>query len=310
MNNADAANYTCVINSTCATSVTTNVAALTIGTSPTITLQPFSAVICLNQQASFNVKVTNATSYQWQFKPTGGSYSDLVDGGQVSGATSDYLIINNSTFANRGNYRCIIVGGTCSGGISSAVASLNFESPLIVSEPLSQSLCINQTATFSLVALGNNLTYQWVRNGADLTDDSRISGSTTSQLSISGLDYSDDATYYCKVQGLCPPPAYSDNVDLTVNFCTDVTSVSDVQTMNLYPNPNTGQFVFEANRLMPGTLKYEVLNTLGEIVSVQEYTTTGQENRAFNLMGQASGIYMLRITNNDKQYWQRIVVEK
>src|SRR5690606_38497972 len=118
-----------VINSSCGTVITSNQVTLTVGTGITITKQPISSVICLGQAASFTIQAPGAVTYQWQFKPAAGSYMDMANGSGISGVNTPTLIISGTQFDNRGNYRCVVTGESCSGGVYSAAASLSFQSP-------------------------------------------------------------------------------------------------------------------------------------------------------------------------------------
>ncbi len=307
----DAATYTCVVSSACGAPITSSNAELTVGVSTVVFLQqPVSAVICMNQQAAFFVTATGGISYQWQFKPTAGVYANISDGGGITGANTATLIINNAQFVNRGNYRCIVGSGACSGGSASAAASLSFESPMVISEPLSQSLCNTQTAIFSLVALGNNLSYQWIKNGSAMTNGGKVSGANSATLSISNIDASDDATYYCIVQGLCPPPALSDNVTLFVGFCTDVEEANRENVFTVYPNPSEGVFHVELNRFTGDKLNYDVFNTLGEIVYTGQLEGGGSISSTIDIGEKAAGVYLLRLRYGETQIWERLVLEK
>jgi|GEM_PF-1184313 len=62
-------------------------------------------------------------------------------------------------------------------------------SPSITTDPVSQTLSPGSTVTFSVVATGPNLTYSWQKNGTVL------SGQTSSVLSISNLQPSDNGSY-------------------------------------------------------------------------------------------------------------------
>lgn len=53
-----------------------------------------------------------------------------------------------------------------------------------------------ESVTFSVGAYGSTpVSYQWRRDGVDLSDDARISGATTAELTISGLIESDEGSY-------------------------------------------------------------------------------------------------------------------
>ncbi len=306
----DADTYVCVISSTCGAPVTSNTVTLTVGAGVAITKQPISSVICLGQSASFTIQAPGATGFQWQFKPAAGSYADLPNGSGVSGTTTSTLIITGTQFSNRGNYRCVVSGGSCSGGVFSAAASLSFQSPSIASQPLSQSVCSGQTVTFSLVALGNNLTYQWVKNGVNVANGGRISGAQSATLKIINADLTDEATYFCQVTGLCPPPTYSDDVDLTLTTCTGIEDAIEGNLFNVYPNPSTGIYHLDMDMYAAGTLTYEVFNTLGESITQDEVHGEGKVISVIDLSTQVAGVYIIKLSYDDKHAWIRLVLEK
>lgn len=65
----------------------------------------------------------------------------------------------------------------------------------ISSEPQSQTICQSSATNLSVIANGTNLTYQWRKNGVNLTDGGTISGATTANLNISSTVLA-DAGYY------------------------------------------------------------------------------------------------------------------
>jgi hexosaminidase len=68
--------------------------------------------------------------------------------------------------------------------------------PSIVSQPASQTVSVSNTVIFSVTATSNApLSYQWLANGANLTDNGRISGSQSNVLTISSALFSDAGPY-------------------------------------------------------------------------------------------------------------------
>ena len=68
--------------------------------------------------------------------------------------------------------------------------------PFILTSPVSQSVLIHSNALFTAVALGGEpLTYQWQKDGVNLADDGRISGSSTNSLTIASLVIADAGGY-------------------------------------------------------------------------------------------------------------------
>ena len=72
--------------------------------------------------------------------------------------------------------------------------------PQISTQPQSQPISAGATVSFSVQAQGSApLGYHWYRNGLPLTDDTRISGSANSTLSIAGVLSSDAGTYTARI---------------------------------------------------------------------------------------------------------------
>lgn len=91
------------------------------------------------------------------------------------------------------------------------------DAPSITTQPASQTVSAGQTVTFSVTASGNTpLSYQWYKNDAALTDDSRINGATSSTLIITDVQESDAGRYTVTVTNNTGSAISSEAV-LTVN---------------------------------------------------------------------------------------------
>jgi hypothetical protein len=73
----------------------------------------------------------------------------------------------------------------------------------IAGHPSDLSLLPGETAVFSVRAGGPVSSYQWRRNGVNLSDGGRISGSATATLTITHVRLSDEGAYDCVVTGDC-----------------------------------------------------------------------------------------------------------
>ncbi len=69
--------------------------------------------------------------------------------------------------------------------------------PSIIAHPQSQTVCESDNVTFTVVADGTGLTYQWKKGG------SNISGETSTSYTISGVVSGDAGDYTCEVIGTC-----------------------------------------------------------------------------------------------------------
>jgi hypothetical protein len=96
------------------------------GASPVISTQPQSISVFTNNTAVFNVPTvsSNAVSFQWAAAATGsgGPYTNLSNGGQVSGAASPILTVANLTPANALDY--VVIATNVFGSVTSSPATL------------------------------------------------------------------------------------------------------------------------------------------------------------------------------------------
>ena len=116
--------------------------------------------------------------------------------------------------------------------------ALESTSALISSQPISQSVCLGQPVTFSVSATGTGLTYQWRKNGVDIT------GATDSSYTIDTVAISDTGNYDVSVIGICNPIATSDIAVLKIgapkpaDFTTYSPAVCQGQSGVSYIIPN------------------------------------------------------------------------
>lgn len=85
--------------------------ALGVVVPPSITSQPQSSTIDEGLNTSFTVAATGSTplSYQWQLSSVGGTvFTNLANGGRISGATSPTLTITNVALGDTADYRVVV----------------------------------------------------------------------------------------------------------------------------------------------------------------------------------------------------------
>jgi gliding motility-associated-like protein len=221
--------YNVVITGACAPNATSINVSLTVGTGPVITTEPVNQTACIGDLVSFSVVATGSgLSYQWR-KGT----IDLIDGVSISGATTDILTIDPVSALDAATDYNVVVSGSCAPNDTSIFVSLTVgTSPTIASEPVDQSVCIGDSATFSVVASGNGLNYQWRKGLVDLVDGANISGATTDTLTIYPVSALDVATdYNVVISGGCAPDVTSVNVSLEIGASTVITTVPVSQTV-------------------------------------------------------------------------------
>ena len=77
---------------------------------------------------------------------------------------------------------------------------LAVDPPQITEHPKSQSVPIGGEAAFKVEVTGDDLTFQWQKNGSNLQNDGNCSGTDTKILSIRHVRKSDVGGYRCLVK--------------------------------------------------------------------------------------------------------------
>lgn len=206
--------------------VTASTATITINT------QPVGASACDGGSTSFTVSASGTTNlgYQWQFAPSANpsNFADLVDGGEISGATTTTLNLS-VTATSAGVYRCRVSGDNASpvttNGVTLLVTgSCNTTPPVF--EPKNLKTVVGGLVTLDLVPLITT-----TNNNLDINSISIVtpppSGATTSiSDGVLTIDYSavtfvgteEVEVSACDLDGSCSTQTFSIEVagDLVV----------------------------------------------------------------------------------------------
>ena len=152
-----------------------------IGSLPFITVQPRGLAVVQGDDATFSVTANSASSltYQWQFNNT-----NILD------ATTNFYTVTNAQPADAGIYSVIL--SNSAGGITSSNAVLTVAtSPLITTNPASQTVNEGDNATFTVSAIGiAPLFYQWRFNGTNINDATANFYTVTNAQAVSEGAYS------------------------------------------------------------------------------------------------------------------------
>ena len=227
--------YRSVVSGTCTPPDTSLSALLTVSLLPAISVHPVSDTVCAGSDTAFFVVTAtgDGLSYQWQVN-SGSGWNDIVAAGSnptYAGWTTAVLLVNGTIASNDGyQYRCV-VSGSCTPSVTSNAATLSVHFPPVIStQPANDTICENDSTTFSVSATGGALSYQWQVNSGSGWNDIVAAGSnptyagwTTSILSVNGVIASNDGNQYrCVVTGDCAPSATSNAGMLTVTPATAI----------------------------------------------------------------------------------------
>jgi uncharacterized repeat protein (TIGR03803 family) len=204
-----------------------------------ITGQPADQAVFTGATALFTVATFGAApvSYQWQ------EYGiNLTNGGNISGANAATLRISNVTDTDAAAYSVVVSNAVNSVTSDEAVLELIFSPPGITTQPVSQTVVAGTTASFTVVAFGDQpLSYQWQENGTNLTDGGAISGSATTSLTISTVTSANAGTYSVIVSNAIRM-ASSANAVLTVVPATP--PGASMSSVHLFSGGSDGAFPY------------------------------------------------------------------
>lgn len=183
---ADAGTYQCVVFS-CNTSASSDVVQVTVGDAPAITKQPLPRLVCEGDSASFFVGATGADlRYQW-----------LKNGAPMPGDTASVLRFDRVTLLDEATYSCR-VEGSCTPGLTTSSVKLDItELPVIRTQPVDRALREGDTLTLSVEAGGEELVYQWFRDGK------AIPSGKSRLLRVVSVTRADSGVYTCMVFNRC-----------------------------------------------------------------------------------------------------------
>lgn len=181
----DGFQYRCIISGDFAADVTSADAVLNV-----VTIPSAPSVVdgsgCLNTSITLTASGSTDSNYRWYDAPTGGS--------PLTGEVNS--VYNTPTLAATSSFFVSINENGCESPRVEAVANVLLPATL-TSQPQDETVNVGGTATFTVTASGDNLTYQWQKDGSDLDNE------TSSSLSLSDVIPSDAGFYVCVVTSSC-----------------------------------------------------------------------------------------------------------
>ncbi len=155
---------------------------------PVITSQPQPSNLTVQVGSNVTMAVAasgNSLSYEWRKnnQPISGNAS----------AITPTLNLTDVQLADAGNYTAVVTNP--GGSVTSNPVTLNVSvdpvppPPSIVTQPAATTAPVGSPASLSVAATGDNLFYQWFKNGA------LIPGATQAALNFAGVQINDSADY-------------------------------------------------------------------------------------------------------------------
>lgn len=157
-------------------------AVVSISSEPATTL-----TVSEGNNITLSVTATGAgdLSYQWKYGTTG-----------IYGATTESLTITRFYKENEGFYYVTITDDDGSVDSTGTTVTLSNTTPVLVAQSLSKTVEEGADVTFNVSASGDDLKYQWYKNGNAITDEE------TASLLLEDVVATDKGSYTCKIYNI------------------------------------------------------------------------------------------------------------
>lgn len=163
---------------------------------PVFSVQPADSTrVCFGGTVTLTGTASNANSYQWLRNNV-----PVVNGSNITGATTNTLTITNFGGANLGNYTLRATGPCVQTTSNIAHVVLGAPAAVTTQPQVSQNICVGNAFNLSVVASEAG-GYQWYRNGNPLSNGGDVGGATSSTLSIINADAGDIGAYTVAIAG-------------------------------------------------------------------------------------------------------------
>jgi len=238
-------------------------------------------------QTYFTYPVYSATSYTWTL-PTG-----------WIGSSNTSSI--NVTAGNEPGEISVIANNSCGSG---AFTSLVIRVDTTPSKPgdITGNAYVNagQSQSYSINILNGVSGYNWSLSGGG----NIITGQNASKVDV---NWQTPGTYILSVNAAnnC-----GISTDQRLTLKVSAANIEDSYSLQLFPNPSSGQFFVKAKRVQDKVINVEVLNMAGQLIF-----RTGKKQGAndytqpINLDKMAAGIYAVKIMIDDKVYVRSVMIK-
>ena len=162
--------YQCVLGNECGNVLSNNTISVTVVPNPTASITAGGPTnFCGPGSVTLNANTGTGLTYQWR-----------LNGVDISGATTDSYIVNNTT----GNYSCVVSSAGCSTTSNTIAVSIPTSAPVAsITAGGSTTFCSGGSVTLSATT-GSGFTYQWRNNTVNISGATNTTYNSTTSGSI------------------------------------------------------------------------------------------------------------------------------
>ena len=260
---------------------TTTIQITVEGTPPIGDFENTSGIGCLPLIVSFKDKsIGGATEWNWSFP----------GGEPATSSDQNPVVIYNEA----GVYDVVLIVSNLYGSDTiTNIGSIN-----VNGAPKGKFIYVSQggVVTFTNQSTGGT-SYLWnFGDGTTSTEENPVhSYSTPGQFTVS-----------LTVTNECGSFTFTQLVDAKV----DVKEIEFIQSLNLYPNPNKGQFVLEIKSTQSDLLQLKMVDVYGKVILLRDLNISAGESKSeFILDNLASGTYMVLIQSGDSLIVKKMIIQ-
>ncbi|MCB9016424.1 MAG: T9SS type A sorting domain-containing protein [Lentimicrobiaceae bacterium] len=239
--------------------------------------------VCANSQMIvYATTASENNTFEW-----------MANGGEIiAGANTNEITVNWGE--NGTGSLSVIETDANTSCATEATFNVTISSP-VISLGNDTTICLTHELTLS--AETGFATYAW------------SDGSTGSSILINGQDLGTGAfTYMLTVTNGIGCEGTASRV-VTVDACAGIDENNSLNGINIYPNPNSGDFTIEILNAAPGKANISISNATGKIVYSGRTELTGTNYTGQLSLGHiASGIYILKVETTDGVTLQKLII--
>lgn len=100
--------------------------------------------------------------------------------------------------------------------------------------------------------------------------------------------------------------------EFTIELCVEGTlgiEENEISEFSIFPNPNRGEFTIKLNSTSNSNIKVDIFDVRGRIIFADSYRNNSQFNQTINLNNVQAGMYLVKVTDGDRQSTKKIIVE-
>ncbi|MDF1548270.1 MAG: T9SS type A sorting domain-containing protein, partial [Bacteroidales bacterium] len=172
----------------------------------------------------------------------------------------------------------------------------------IISQPVNKEINEGAIFSFTIETTGDVASYQWQKDGINLSNAGRISGADSPTLIISNAVNSDQGNYQCIVTGYCNN-LLSENATLSVISGFEELSKNGIK---MYPNPSNGVLHIDFDEL-PKISSLSIYQLNGTKVFEKNQLS---RKEILDLRNSSDGTYIIIIQMDNKPVRGKFIIRK